>query len=433
MTNRANGNVNNMATTAGNVNNMSTGAGNSNNRTTAAENVNNMTTRAGNVNNRTTAAGNVNNRTTAAGNVNNRNNGVNNQANRNNNQFNNNYQNMANNVPTVVALQPNNNMRITTLEGLENISQALTMMSFNLLEITRELMGVVLQNSDKEINVVYNIALVKEIIGEIKRIKLDVEESLSSDVLDSVEYKALRTTVMYLLLNLKQNEIELVERVFTNLFSINSRSPDAETQTRCEELLSRNTQNNAERREKLLCLNTKTQIIAELMARISGRIRNMNSRERVNNQETPETTSVLVSSANRTRSSSQNSNSNANVPGVASNGSHGSANGNNNNNNNINRFLNTPVINNVATYFGNLNQEVRDRVHNVGAPVKSFMTDILRPNPVSQRNCLKDRRFPREPVEVLAQGTPAGAYEFHGVGTMLPKFAYTEVYNDNYY
>ena len=97
----------------------------------------------------------------------------------------------------------------------------------------------------------------------------------------------------------------------------------------------------------------------------------------------------------------------------------------------LQEYLNPPSIDNISKYFES--QNVKDLVYNVGAPAKNYMTDIIRPNPVAERSCLKDRRFPREPVEVLSSGTPAGAYEFQGIGTMLPKFAYTEVYNDKYY
>ena len=97
----------------------------------------------------------------------------------------------------------------------------------------------------------------------------------------------------------------------------------------------------------------------------------------------------------------------------------------------LKEFLNPPSIDNISKYFES--QNVKDLVYNVGSPAKNYMTDIIRPTPVNERACLKDRRFPKEPVEVLASGTPAGAYEFHGVGTMMPKFAYTEVYSDKYY
>ena len=97
----------------------------------------------------------------------------------------------------------------------------------------------------------------------------------------------------------------------------------------------------------------------------------------------------------------------------------------------LKEYLNPPSIDNISKYFEA--QNVKDLVYNVGAPAKNYMTDIIRPNLVVERSCLKDRRFPKEPVEVLASGTPAGAYEFSGVGTMLPKFAHTEVYNDKYY
>jgi hypothetical protein len=374
-------------------------------------------------------------------------------------------------IPTVVALQASGSNQLTIQEGLENISQVFGLMEFSLLEVTRELLGIALHNSDVEMNVAYNLALIKELIGEMKRIKQDVPETLSQEILDNVEYQALRNTVMYLVLNLKINEIELVERVFVNIFSIPTTSLDIEGQRRCDELLSKNTLDTDERREKLLCLNTKTQIIAELMVRIGERIRNVNSRGRMAGGASQGGASGYGASqagasgygASQAGASGYGASSGYGVPQGGSYGygaSHGGssempeipyATGYGNHSSpddpygagdgssshvdqqDMSRYLTPPSVDNIATYFRNLGQETRDRVHNVGVPVKNFMTHIIRPTPVAERNCLKDRRFPREPVEVLSQGTPAGAYEFQGVGTMLPKFAYTEVHNDNYY
>ena len=38
-----------------------------------------------------------------------------------------------------------------------------------------------------------------------------------------------------------------------------------------------------------------------------------------------------------------------------------------------------------------------------------------------------------EPVALLDKGIPSNAYEFRGVGTILPKFAYTETYDPKFY
>jgi hypothetical protein len=336
-------------------------------------------------------------------------------------------------------------------------------MDVNLLEITRELLGVANISFNTELNLPHNLALIKEFIGVSKRLLLNEPETLSQDIIE--EYYPLFNLVKYQILNLKIEQIEVIDIVFQNIFMIVTTGLTREEKDRCDELESKNTTDPAEIAQKrvcatkneeqqrcdelkaediedLDCLNTKEKIVPELMARIGEKIRNAYSSARTSGRASSGSGASASGASGASGASSGSSYGTSGDPHSASygnysshGGSYGAGDGSSSHvdQNGMSRFLTTPAINNVATYFGNLDQEVRDRVHNVGAPVKNFMTDIIRPNPVSERNCLKDRRFPREPVEVLSQGTPAGAYEFQGVGTMLPKFAYTEVQNDNYY
>ena len=54
----------------------------------------------------------------------------------------------------------------------------------------------------------------------------------------------------------------------------------------------------------------------------------------------------------------------------------------------LKQYLNPPSIDNISKYFEA--QNVKDLVYNVGAPAKNYMTDIIRPNEVADRSCIKD-------------------------------------------
>ena len=49
------------------------------------------------------------------------------------------------------------------------------------------------------------------------------------------------------------------------------------------------------------------------------------------------------------------------------------------------------------------------------------------PSCIPQNNCLN------QPVAILDQGVPSGAWEYRGVGTILPKFSFTERYDPKFY
>ena len=78
----------------------------------------------------------------------------------------------------------------------------------------------------------------------------------------------------------------------------------------------------------------------------------------------------------------------------------------------------------------------KELVYNVGVPVQDYMSQILRPQDWSKAlrppSCIRDSTQLREPVPLLADGIP-GVNRYSGVGTMLPKFAYTEEYDPKYY
>ena len=58
------------------------------------------------------------------------------------------------------------------------------------------------------------------------------------------------------------------------------------------------------------------------------------------------------------------------------------------------------------------------------------MTTIDRNRPEKPSLCIPQERYPNGPVPLVE---PAQAYQFYGVGTMLPKFAYQEVYEPHHY
>ncbi len=90
---------------------------------------------------------------------------------------------------------------------------------------------------------------------------------------------------------------------------------------------------------------------------------------------------------------------------------------------------------NFKKLFGKV--EPQDMVYNVGVPVQDYMKQIIRPQDWSRAlrppSCIRDATQLVEPVALLSQGIPSNAYEFRGVGTILPKFAYTETYDPKFY
>ena len=81
--------------------------------------------------------------------------------------------------------------------------------------------------------------------------------------------------------------------------------------------------------------------------------------------------------------------------------------------------------------------EPQDMVYNVGVPIQDYMTQIIRPQDwtkaLTPPSCLRDSTQINEPVAILDRGIPSNVHKFNGVGTVLPKFAYTEAYDPKYY
>jgi hypothetical protein len=98
------------------------------------------------------------------------------------------------------------------------------------------------------------------------------------------------------------------------------------------------------------------------------------------------------------------------------------------------RAIGTPQENNISKYFrGTAN---KDLVYNVGVPLRNYMSQIIRPENWNKKLnppvCLNTGIQLNKPVELVSGGA-SGAFQFQGVGTILPKFAYTEEYDPKYY
>ena len=101
----------------------------------------------------------------------------------------------------------------------------------------------------------------------------------------------------------------------------------------------------------------------------------------------------------------------------------------------LNAFLQDKTPDKFKELFGKI--EPQDMVYNVGVPVEDYMKQIIRPQDWSRAlrppSCIRDSTQLVEPVAILDQGIPSNVHEFRGVGTILPKFAYTEVYDPKFY
>ena len=305
---------------------------------------------------------------------------------------------------TVVALEANNNNKISNIQAINNIKGVMNLMNKGHLEIVREVLVTIINNSEEEENVSYNIALVKEALREMIFSKTGNSFNQSEEISEDIEYKVLRDNIMYNVMNLEVEELELVQSIFTNLFNIRDSEKRNTLSFIISEVNPRIIQLSRRERQQQAANAARQRAEARERAEASQMpTREPSSTNESTSYQEPEALPTELSQEEMIRRQEEA----------------------------LQEYLNPPSIDNISKYFES--QNVKDLVYNVGAPAKNYMTDIIRPNPVAERSCLKDRRFPREPVEVLSSGTPAGAYEFQGIGTMLPKFAYTEVYNDKYY
>ena len=85
--------------------------------------------------------------------------------------------------------------------------------------------------------------------------------------------------------------------------------------------------------------------------------------------------------------------------------------------------------------FGKIEPE--DMVYNVGVNIEEYMKQIIRPQDYTKvlnpPTCLRDNVQLKGPVSVPGKGNPSSVYEFRGVGTLLPKFAYKDAHDPKYY
>jgi hypothetical protein len=98
------------------------------------------------------------------------------------------------------------------------------------------------------------------------------------------------------------------------------------------------------------------------------------------------------------------------------------------------RATGAPQENNISKYFRG--SDNKDIVYNVGVPLRNYMSQIIRPENWNKKLnppvCLDTGVHLNKPVSLVSDGA-SGAYQFQGVGTILPKFAYTEEYDAQFY
>jgi len=97
----------------------------------------------------------------------------------------------------------------------------------------------------------------------------------------------------------------------------------------------------------------------------------------------------------------------------------------------IDGLLGQPHEDNIAKFFSALDGEYS--MYGTGAPINGSRT-LQAGTRFKQRElppCLKDRYKVSKPLSVEGSGSPAKPDYFSGIGTVLPKFAYKNVYNPN--
>ena len=121
---------------------------------------------------------------------------------------------------TVTSLEADSSEQLTMMEAINKINVATEAMEKNHLEIVRNILDNLINNSDTEQHVLYNIALADVALKELIHMEKGESFNQSDELSESVDYKILRDNIMYNTMNLSEAELTLIRSVFTNLFNI---------------------------------------------------------------------------------------------------------------------------------------------------------------------------------------------------------------------
>ena len=278
---------------------------------------------------------------------------------------------------TLMALEPEESKKLSLVAGKTQILSLLDTLEMKHLSDLNSVLRTVADNSTTMYSVQQDLGLIIEIL---KQLRMENSQRENTELSMSAEYSALRDNLLYVFLEYTEAEYTKMLDLFTVMFNV-------------------------------VPIENKGSMISSYLFEVNNRLlekqkeAEMKRREQEYAQRQEETTPTEP----------------ARDPLVAE--------------ERLNAFLQDKTPEKFEELFGKV--EPQDMVYNVGVPVEDYMKQIIRPQDWSRAlrppSCIRDSTQLIEPVAILDQGIPSNVHEFRGVGTILPKFAYTEVYDPKFY
>jgi len=277
---------------------------------------------------------------------------------------------------TLMALKPEDSKKLSIISGKTLILGIIDTLGMRELSDLINVLRTISENSVNQYSVQQDIGLIVEIIKQLRTTETTRE---TTDLSETPEYSALRDNLVYVFVDYKSEQYTKMLDIFSSLFNI----------TPIENKLNLINSYTYEVSKRLL----EKQKAAELEKR-----REQYQREIEAGEQEPEREPTVAEKR-------------------------------------LDQFLDDQTADKFEELFGKV--EPQDMVYNVGVPVEDYMKQIIRPQDWSRAlrppSCIRDSTQLVEPVALLAQGIPSNVHEFRGVGTILPKFAYTETYDPKFY
>jgi len=292
-------------------------------------------------------------------------------------------------MPTTTAIQqPSKEERITTYEAFSEIKEMVSKFNKNELNDLGNILSTIVSNVYGKYNAHKDINMVLQVIQDLRNVQLP-ETELQQDI----EYKAFRDNVSNIMVNYSEAKFGKMSDIFEKLFNIYPLENKEEVLNDLVSLIIKYGEYITQKEMNAALLHQHKKLLGSQKQEIELYKR---QKKMEMEQLKRQLSNINVDAAVAKRELEENA-----IPGT----------------------------------LGNTRE--KELVHNVGVPVQDYMSQILRPQDWSRAlrppSCIRDSTQLREPVPLLADGIPSSIHKYSGVGTILPKFAYTEEYDPKYY
>ena len=285
-------------------------------------------------------------------------------------------------------IEPNEDSRITSFEAFTETKEIISKLNKTELNDFGNILSTIISNAKGSFDAHKDISIVIQVVTELKNNQLP-ETELQQDM----EYKALRDYLANILVNYSEAKFQKMANIFDILFNIYPIEQKEEvlnkilfTVIKYDDYITQKNMNQALLNQQKNLLGSQKQ-----------EIENYRKQKELEMQELKRE----LSSINVEEGGSQRTIDSEQIQGT----------------------------------IGDISP--KELVYNVGVPIQDYMSQIIRPQDWSKAlrppSCIRDSTQLKEPVALLTDGIPSGAFRYDGVGTILPKFAYTEEYNPQYY